>query len=132
MRWPGFEERIRVMNVLSGCRLVEVPLSKVRCLGREFCLGGGFLRHFSYIFVRKGIDIIAEHHPAVLYFHPYEIDTNNRQFALSNLAYRQKLYALVFHGAQIRNRRAIQSKISRLLSEYRFTKIESLAKTFIG
>ncbi|QEM68670.1 DUF3473 domain-containing protein [Geobacter sp. FeAm09] len=62
-------------------RLAEFPLTTypVRCGSMEYRLpiaGGGYLRLLPAELVRRGIARIndQEHQPAVLYFHPWEID----------------------------------------------------------
>jgi polysaccharide deacetylase family protein (PEP-CTERM system associated) len=61
--------------------LVEFPLTtlRTRLLGREFNLpiaGGGYLRLLPASLVARGIKRInrTERQPAVLYFHPWEVD----------------------------------------------------------
>ena len=61
--------------------ITEFPLSvyPIRICGREYRLpiaGGGYLRLFPADFLRRGIAAIneKENQPAVLYFHPWEID----------------------------------------------------------
>lgn len=59
----------------------ELPLStiEIRCLGFKYRIpvaGGGYLRLFPLWFTKKTINAlnIKEQQPAVLYFHPWEID----------------------------------------------------------
>jgi polysaccharide deacetylase family protein (PEP-CTERM system associated) len=73
-RFPG------TITCASGT-IREFPLSTLPLcvLGKEYRLpiaGGGYLRLFPAWVVRKSIEKInaRENHPAVLYFHPWEID----------------------------------------------------------
>ena len=56
--------------------LVEIPASTITMFGRNWPVaGGGYLRLFPYSFTRWAIrKINAEGQPAVVYFHPEEVD----------------------------------------------------------
>ncbi|MBI4551946.1 MAG: DUF3473 domain-containing protein [Candidatus Latescibacteria bacterium] len=58
--------------------LLEVPPSTVRVAGRTIPFSGGFfLRALPYAFIRWAIRRVnAEGHPAVVYLHPWELDTS--------------------------------------------------------
>ena len=60
----------------GGKTICEIPLSTVRLAGRNLPVaGGGYLRLFPYSFTRWAIRRInREGIPAIVYFHPWEID----------------------------------------------------------
>jgi polysaccharide deacetylase family protein (PEP-CTERM system associated) len=77
---PAAERFPHTIQTIAG-PLVEFPLTTLPLqLGwKKFCLpiaGGGYLRLFPVEFIRWGIEKInqQEQQPAVLYFHPWEID----------------------------------------------------------
>src|SRR3546814_19634441 len=61
---------------VAGSDLVEWPVTTARFAGRTLAAGGGgFMRMLPYGFTRWAIARMnAEGHPAILYFHPWEID----------------------------------------------------------
>ena len=57
--------------------ILEIPISTVRMMGRNWpCGGGGFFRILPYQLIRSGLRRINnnENKPAIFYFHPWEID----------------------------------------------------------
>lgn len=73
------------VELKSGQSIIEIPASTVMILGRRFPIGGGgWLRQFPYWFTRWGIrKINSESIPAVVYFHPWELETNIPRLKLS-------------------------------------------------
>jgi len=68
--------RFPFRNESSG--ILEIPISTVRLLGRNFpCGGGGYFRFYPYSVSRWAIRRVnrIEHRPTVFYFHPWEIDS---------------------------------------------------------
>lgn len=68
--------RFPFRNESSG--ILEIPISTVRVLRRNFpCGGGGFFRFYPYRLSRWAIRHVndVERRPTVFYFHPWEIDT---------------------------------------------------------
>lgn len=61
----------------ANADILEIPLSTVRRLGRNWpCAGGGYFRLLPYWLSRANIRSLnaAEDRPAVFYMHPWEID----------------------------------------------------------
>jgi polysaccharide deacetylase family protein (PEP-CTERM system associated) len=61
----------------GGRRLLEFPPSTIRLANNNWGVGGGgYLRLFPYAFTRWAIRHInkMEHQPAMVYFHPWELD----------------------------------------------------------
>lgn len=79
----GVPDAPRFPHVIErhGARIVEFPLTTypLRCGKKEYRLpiaGGGYLRLLPSVLIRRAIEKInhVEKQPAVLYFHPWEID----------------------------------------------------------
>src|SRR3546814_7252384 len=68
---------------VAGSDLVEWPVTTARFAGRTLAAGGGgFMRLLPYRFTRWAIARMnAEGHPAILYFHPWEIDPGQPRVA---------------------------------------------------
>jgi len=63
----------------NGKSILEIPLSTVTVFNNNIPVaGGGYMRLFPYWFVRWGLKRIneKERQPAVIYFHPWEIDVD--------------------------------------------------------
>jgi len=74
---PDFDRFPTWLRSPSGAKILEIPPSTFRIIGRNIPMGGGgFLRLFPLPLFRMGIRSLndREGQPAVLYFHPWEID----------------------------------------------------------
>lgn len=122
--WPGFSKRICKLNLPGGRSIVEVPLSTVRILGKDWPVGGGgYLRHLPYGITRWALRHIQKQRPAVVYMHPYEIDTEPRALDVGELSYKEQKNAVRHHKMQLRNRNTVCQKVIKLLSEFQFGNI---------
>ena len=101
-------------------QLVEFPISTTRILGRNVPIaGGGYLRLYPYWFFKRGIeDINAEGKPAIVYFHPWEIDPYIPRINVG------KLKRLRHYG----NLELTAERIEMLLQEFRFAPAEQVLK----
>jgi len=112
---PRFPYAVRRKNG----RIMEFPLSTIRLFGSNIPVaGGGYLRLLPLSFIRWGFRRInrKEGKPAVLYFHPWEIDPNQP---------RQRVNAFT-HFRHYYNLNRMQNKIEQLLQEFTFTSISDL------
>jgi polysaccharide deacetylase family protein (PEP-CTERM system associated) len=102
----------------DGGSILEIPPSTIKFMGANIPVaGGGYLRMFPYWFTRRGIQKINEEgHPAVVYFHPWELDTNQAR-ARASLKSRFRHYT---------NIRTLEPKLRRLLADFRFTTISEV------
>jgi polysaccharide deacetylase family protein (PEP-CTERM system associated) len=94
-------------------KIFEFPPASIRIAGRNFGVaGGGYLRLLPYGFTRRVIRNIndAEHQPAMVYFHPWELDPDQPRI-VAPLRSRLRHYT---------NLRGMQKKIERLLEDFRF------------
>ncbi|GAI39472.1 unnamed protein product [marine sediment metagenome] len=85
--------------------------------------GGGYIRHFPYAVTKWAIKRIQKARPAIVYMHPYEIDTEARAFDTEHLSYKEKNKVIKFHKMQQRNRNTVARKLVKLLNEFEFTTI---------
>ena len=129
--WPGFSKGICKVDLPSGRSIIEVPLSTVTVLGKTLpAAGGGYIRHFPYVVTKWAIKRVQKKRPAIVYIHPYEVDTEARTFDMKHLSYKDKLKVIKFHKMQQRNRNTVAIKLGNLLDEFEFTTIaEVINKT---
>jgi len=119
--WPGFPLDIHEMQLDGGGRIIEAPLSTVSILGRRFpSCGGGYLRHFPGFVTQYAIGRVARNRPAIVYLHPYEIETDCPPIDTSHLPSDRQSQVIQFHNRQLRNRETVQAKVLRLLDEFSF------------
>ncbi|MFA5238683.1 MAG: DUF3473 domain-containing protein [Phycisphaerae bacterium] len=129
--WPGFKKEIHRMLLADGQSIIEVPMSTISFFGiRELGVGGGYMRHLPYFYTKWAIGHIQKNRPAVIYMHPYEIDTDIIPQKLDNLTGQEKTAALKFHKLQIRNRQTVKGKVDKLLSDFKFSTIKDILRNF--
>ena len=129
--WPGFSKDICKIDLPSGCTIIEVPLSTVTILGKTLpAAGGGYIRHFPYAITKWAIKHIQKNRPAIVYMHPYEIDTDIGTFDTKHLSSKERNKAINLHKMQLRNRHTTVKKLFKLLSDFEFATIgEVIEKT---
>lgn len=123
--WPGFSKDICEVELENGKTIIEVPMSTISILGKSLpSCGGGYLRHFPYIYTRWAINRIQQNRPAIVYMHPYDLDTEKGsdeiEAILQTTAPRR---SRLRHALQLRNRRTMETKLNRLLRSYKFAPI---------
>jgi polysaccharide deacetylase family protein (PEP-CTERM system associated) len=127
--WPGFSKDICKIDLPSGCTIIEVPMSTVTVFGRALpAAGGGYIRHFPYVVTKWAIKHIQKTRPAVVYMHPYEIDTERRRFEMGHLSKKGERQATRFHRLQLRNRCSVKKKLLKLLADFEFTTIKRIVQ----
>lgn len=105
-------------------RLFEFPPTTIRRINRNFGVaGGGYLRLLPYRFTRWAIKEIndKERKPAMVYFHPWEIDPEQPRIA-APLRSRLRHYT---------NLSGMRRKIERLLQDFRFSTVSEVSKGII-
>ncbi len=102
----------------DGRSLLEIPPATVRLMGTNIpAAGGGYLRMFPYWFISRSVRRInKEGHPAVMYFHPWELDRNQERVRAS-MKSRFRHYT---------NLRTFEHKLRKLLSEFEFTTVSEV------
>ncbi|MBX3438096.1 MAG: DUF3473 domain-containing protein [Planctomycetaceae bacterium] len=95
--------------------LIEVPLSTISFAFRRWPVaGGGYLRLYPYRVTAHAIRRLqSEGLPAVVYLHPYELDPAEIREVSFPVAARTRV-------TQGLGRRHIESRLSRLFTEFRF------------
>jgi polysaccharide deacetylase family protein (PEP-CTERM system associated) len=127
--WPHHNPNICKIALPSGRSILEVPMSTVSILGKTLpAAGGGYLRHFPYIVTKKAIRRIQKDRPVIVYMHPYEIDSENKDLDLNSISYRQKCRIKKFHFLQMRNRKRVAGKLINLLEDFKFTTLSQIIK----
>jgi len=108
----GIPTAQRFCHVLSEhpvSRFVEFPPSTVVVLGRKLPIaGGGYFRLFPYSVTRWGVRRLnrQEHHPAMIYLHPWEIDPDQPRLPAGLLT--QWRHHVNVHKVEGRLRRLLQ------------------------
>ena len=99
-------------------RLMEIPLSTVRLLGKNIpCGGGGYFRLLPYAYFRWALRRIMQRdrQAAVFYFHPWEIDPGQPRQTGLTLKTRVRHYT---------NLARMESRLRRLLTEFRWDRFD--------
>ena len=109
------------MNLESGRTILEIPASTYRFMGHNFPVaGGGFLRHSPYWYTKWIINKLNKNnYPAVVYLHPWEIDTDPP--LLEGLTMMQKFRT---YGSTS----VFYYKLDKLLSDFEFTTMSDYLK----
>jgi polysaccharide deacetylase family protein (PEP-CTERM system associated) len=79
--WP--EAPRFAFKPVQGSELIELPVTTAKLAGRTLAAGGGgFFRMLPYGFSRWAIrQVNALEHPAIFYFHPWEVDPDQPRVA---------------------------------------------------
>lgn len=116
-RGYGYSSAPPIAHVIrrAGGTLGEYPLATCRWMGMRLpAAGGGWLRHFPLALTRRAFrEHTMPHSPAVFYIHPWEIDPGQPRLpvpAITRLRHYRGLHTT-------------ESKVRRLLGEFRFTSI---------
>ncbi len=100
--------------------LWEFPISSLKILNRSFPFsGGGYFRLLPYRIIKRGIEAINKQGaPAIVYMHPWEIDPKQPRFKTGMLrTFRH------YH-----NLRGTESKLKKLLGDFKFISIKDYIK----
>ncbi|NIR49000.1 DUF3473 domain-containing protein, partial [candidate division KSB1 bacterium] len=103
--------------------LIVFPLSTVRIAGNNIpIVAGGYLRFFPYSFTKFGINKInqAEKQPAVIAFHPWELDPFHPMPKVSALKrFRHKV-----------NIEKTEQKLRQLLNDFKFDSMQGVLNQY--
>lgn len=105
-------------DFLSADRLVELPITTVRVLGRNLPAGGGgYFRLFPYFLSRWGLRRVnrVDQRPCIFYFHPWEIDPEQPRVAGIGLRTRFRHYV---------NLGRTETRLGRLLNDFRWDRMD--------
>ena len=101
----------RLHRPVEGADLIEWPITLAKVLGREVSAGGGFFRLLPNRVVENAVvrSNRVDAHPAMFYFHPWEIDPG--QPRVKNAPLKSKLR----HYPRLR---AMAGKLERLMANH--------------
>ena len=106
---------------VAGSPLIELPVTTARWGNRTLAAGGGgFFRLLPYAFSRWAIRQVngQEGRPAIIYFHPWEIDPDQPRVAHAPLRSKLRHYS---------NLSAMAGKLRRLTRDFAWTRVDALA-----
>lgn len=116
---PDAPRRPYMVQAPGGGELAEFPLSTRKLLNYHLPIsGGGYFRLFPYWFTRNSLRIVnkKESLPFVFYLHPWEVDPEQPRVKAS----------LLSRFRHYNNLRKCESRLRRLLSDFRFTTAEKV------
>jgi len=106
---------------VEGSALVEFPVTTARFMGRTLAAGGGgFFRLFPYAFSRWAVRQVNGEfsQPAIIYFHPWEIDEDQPRIENAPLKSRLRHYTNIEHMAP---------KLRKLLRDFSWSRTDRVA-----
>ena len=116
--WP--ESPRFAWRPVAGQDLLELPVTTAEFGGRRLAAGGGgFFRLLPYGFSRWAIRQVngREQRPAIIYFHPWEIDPDQPRVAGAPLRSRLRHYS---------NLSVMADKLRRLTADFAWTRVDVL------
>jgi len=116
---PGAERFPHWRRAPSGGSIFEFPPSTIHFMGNDLGVGGGgYLRLLPYRWTRWGLKQInqKEQQPAMVYFHPWEIDPDQPH-------YRVPMRSRIRHYTNLSR---MEGKIRRLLRDFRFDTVSNV------
>ena len=113
---------VRDIDKITIDKIVELPVSKISLFGYEFPFGGGgYLRLYPYGLTKWAIKKLnKQKKAAMVYIHPYEIDTDGLQGDCVGGGIKTELTKFT----QRFNRGSMENKIRALLKDFSFTTIK--------
>ncbi|HWV12764.1 MAG TPA: XrtA system polysaccharide deacetylase [Sphingobium sp.] len=116
--WP--ESPRFAWRPVAGQDLLELPVTTAEFGGRRLAAGGGgFFRLLPYGFSRWAIGQVngRERRPAIIYFHPWEIDPDQPRVVGAPLRSRLRHYS---------NLSVMADKLRRLTRDFSWTRVDAL------
>jgi polysaccharide deacetylase family protein (PEP-CTERM system associated) len=125
--WKDFSKHICRIKMDNSASLVEVPLSVINVLGRDLPVGGGgYLRYFPYSWTRRALTSITHERPAIVYLHPYELDTQKypKYFhdAIARAPIRKRIYLSLYRFKKA----SVKSKLDQVTREFSFAPLHQI------
>lgn len=104
---------------VAGSDLTELPVTTARLGGRTLAAGGGgFFRLLPYGFSKWAIrQVNGEGRPAIIYFHPWEIDEAQPRVAEAPLRSKLRHYSRLS---------AMAGKLRKLAADFHWTRVDAL------
>lgn len=106
---------------VAGSNLVELPVTTARLAGRTLAAGGGgFFRILPYGFSRWAVrQVNTAGQPAIIYFHPWEIDPGQPRVANAPLRSKLRHYT---------NLSVMAAKLKRLIGDFEWGRVDAVAE----
>jgi len=117
--WP--ESPRFAWRPVAGSDLIELPVTTFELAGRRFAAGGGgFFRLLPYALSNWAIGRVndEEERPAIFYFHPWEVDTEQPRVANAPLKSRLRHYT---------NLSVMRPKLLKLLKAHQWGRTDEVA-----
>jgi polysaccharide deacetylase family protein (PEP-CTERM system associated) len=105
---------------VAGSDLIELPVTTARFAGRTLAAGGGgFFRILPYGFTKWAVDQVnAAGKPAIIYFHPWEVDPDQPRVADAPIRSKLRHYT---------NLSAMTGKLDRLIADFKWGRVDAVA-----
>jgi polysaccharide deacetylase family protein (PEP-CTERM system associated) len=103
-----------------GCGLLEIPVTTVRMMNRNFpSSGGGWFRLLPYALSRWMLRTVntTEREPAIFYFHPWELDVAQPRIAGIDAKTRFRHYV---------NIPRMESRLRQLMVDFRWGRMDQI------
>lgn len=116
--WP--EAPRFAFRPVDGSDLIELPVTTAKFAGRTLAAGGGgFFRLLPYGFSKWAVgQVNAAHEPAIIYFHPWEIDPDQPRVANAPIKSKLRHYT---------NLNAMAGKLKRLAGDFEWGRVDAIA-----
>ena len=115
--WP--EAPRFAFRPLADAALIELPVTTARIGRRNQATGGGFFRLFPSAFTNWAVrQVNGEGHPAIFYFHPWEIDPGQPRVAAAPLRSKLRHYSRLG---------AMAGKLRQLVRQHHWGRIDAIA-----
>jgi polysaccharide deacetylase family protein (PEP-CTERM system associated) len=117
---PDFPRFGHTIELEDGRKILEIPPSTIRILGKNIGVGGGgYLRLFPYWFTEWSIKKLNNAgFPAIIYFHPWELDSHQPRLDVSARS-RFRHYT---------NLKTTEIKLRKLLKKFSFAPMRDVFK----
>ncbi len=105
---------------VKGSDLIELPVTTARLAGRTLAAGGGgFFRMLPYSFSKWAVrQVNSETRPAIIYFHPWEVDPGQPRVAGASLKSKLRHYT---------NLGKMAAKLERLIGDFDWGRVDAVA-----
>lgn len=117
--WP--EAPRFAFKPVAGSDLIEIPVTTAVFAGKRLAAGGGgYFRLLPYAFSQWAMRQVNDDdkRPAIIYFHPWEIDPGQPRVANAPIKSKLRHYT---------NLGAMQGKLQRLISDFEWDRLDAIA-----
>ncbi len=111
---------------VKGSDFIEIPVTTAMFAGKRLAAGGGgFFRMLPYAFSRWAVAQVNEtdKRPAIIYFHPWEIDPGQPRVANAPIKSKIRHYSRLD---------AMAGKLERLIGDFAWDRLDSIVETEKG